>query len=180
MKISEIPVKETITSAEITGAYTLGMKNIYPDDKVPVYELQKFPLTAYISDVDLKTTGILVERLRNISAEISNKKQQLENLISKIQTINPEDVEHANLQRLEGMLTYSNVTSTLSEKFASHDEFQTMIDNVYGELYSAIEEMVVQVFTTSMYARQYVAIYDDVEVDETEYNKYQHEAFNNK
>jgi uncharacterized protein YoxC len=162
MKVSEIPVKSgPLSEDDIKQAYVLGMKNVYPEDATPVHELQKFPLTAYLSDIDLKTTGQLIQRMRNINVEVNEQKEKLENLVSNVKTITAAEVEKANLQSNENVLTFDEVTSQLSNKFASPEEFQTVINNVYGELFSAVEEMMVQIFTTSMYARQYKPIIDD-------------------
>lgn len=172
MKISEIQEQPTtLTSSDINNAYILGMKNLYPDDDVPVYELQRFPLTAYISDIDIGTTQQLVQRIRNIQSEITDDQATLKRMVDSVQTITLENVDAANLQKLEDTLSYSNVTSQLAAKFASPEEFQTSINNVYSALFTAIEEMMVQIFTTSMYARQYVPINDEISVDYNEYKK---------
>lgn len=167
MKVSQIQniPNTSVISSEIMNGYTLGMKNIVPDDKVPVYELQKFPISAYVSDIDPKTTKQLVQRLRNLSADVQENKEELQTLASEVRTITSEDVENAKLQLSKDALTYNEVTSQLLERFATPDEFQTAVNNIYAYLFQAIEEMMVQAFTTSMYARQYNAIYDDVEVD---------------
>lgn len=170
MKISEIPEQKTLTSSDINNAYILGMKNLYPDD-APVYELQRFPLTAYMSDIDIGTTQQLVQRIRNIQSEITDDKETLKKKVNSVQTITLEKVEAANLQKLENALPYDSVTSQLSEKFATPEEFQTAVNNVYSALFTAIEEMMVQVFTTSMYARQYVPINDEISVDYDEWSK---------
>lgn len=174
IKISQIPVKETVTSAEIIDAYTLGMKNVYPKDDVPVHELRRFPLTSYLSDMDLKTTGQLVQRMRNISAEVAEQQVKLEEAVDKVRTITYAEVSAAKLQEIDGTVPYDEATSQLTSTFASPDELQTAVNNVYTALFTALEEMMVQVFTTSMYARQYNAIYDDVSADYDEYKKYQH------
>lgn len=174
LKVSQIPVKETITSSEISKGYTLGMKNVYPKDDVPVHELRRFPLTSYLSDIDLKTTGQLVTRMRNISAEVAEQQEKLETAVDKVRTITYAEISAANLQPLEDTIPFDEATTQLTSTFVSPEEFQTSINNVYTSLFTAVEEMMVQVFTTSMYARQYNAIYDDVSVDVTEYNKYKH------
>ena len=171
MKISDIPVKETVSPSEISSSFMLGMKNVYPDDEVPVLELQRFPLTAYLSDIDMKTTENLVTRLRNISSEITDKKHVLENLVSKVNTMTAEKIESANLQPLENTIPYQSITSQLTAKFASPEDLQTSVNNVYSALFTAIEDMMVQVFTTSMYARQYTPIYDQISVTASEYKK---------
>ena len=163
MKISEIPKKESITSAEISSGYMLGMKNIYPDDKVPVHELERFPLTAYISDVDLATTGQLITKLRNLNQDITEQKDKINTFVSNIKTITSAEVSAANLQKNEDVMSYEMVTSQLSSKFASPEELQAAVNNVYKTLFDSIEEIMVQVFTTSMYARQYTQVTDDVE-----------------
>lgn len=164
MKISEIPEKENITSAEISSGYMLGMKNIYPDDKVPVHELERFPLTAYISDVDLQTTKQLITKLRNLNSDIIEQKDRIDEFVSHIQTITSAEVSAANLQENSNVVSYDMVTSQLASKFASPEELQAAVNNVYKALFSSIEEIMVQVFTTSMYARQYTQITDEVEV----------------
>lgn len=174
MKISDIPEQETITSSDIKNGYILGMKNLYPDDDVPVYELQKFPVTAYLSDIDMGTTKQLVQRLRNLRNEIADDQTTLKNMVSNVQTITSAKVEAAKLQKLENTIPYDSVTSQLSEKFATPEEFQTAVNNVYSALFTAVEEMMVQVFTTSMYARQYTPIYDEISVDYNEYSKNPH------
>lgn len=166
MKVSEIPVKYTITSGEIEKAYLLGMKNVYPDDKVPVYELQKFPLPSYISDIDLKTTSQLIQRMRNISAEVDEQKEKLIDLVNNVQEINASIVNNANLQENSGVVEYDDITSQMVSKYATPDELQAAVNNVYSELFSAVEEMMVQVFTTSMYARQYKPMLDSKEINE--------------
>jgi len=175
MKISQIPEHTTtLTSSDINNAYILGMKNLYPDDDVPVYELQRFPLTAYLSDIDMGTTKQLVQRIRNIKNEIADDKATLTQKVNSVQTLTSSIVEAANLQKLENTLPYSSVTTQLAAKFASPEEFQTSINNVYSALFTAIEEMMVQVFTTSMYARQYVPINDEISVDYEEYKEQHH------
>ena len=174
MKISDIPEQEIITSSDIKNGYILGMKNLYPDDDVPVYELQKFPVTAYLSDIDMGTTKQLVQRLRNLRNEIADDQTTLKNMVSNVQTITSAKVEAAKLQKLENTIPYDSVTSQLSEKFATPEEFQTAVNNVYSALFTAVEEMMVQVFTTSMYARQYTPIYDEISVDYNEYSKNPH------
>ena len=173
MKVSQIQniPSSSIVSSEILKGYTLGMKNVFPDDKVPVYELDKFPISAYISDIDPNTTKNLVTRLRKLNSDVEENKVELQNLASQVRTITSEDVEKAKLQPSEDALTYNEVTSQLMEKFASPEEFQNAVNNVYTYLFKAIEEMMVQAFTTSMYARQYNAIYDDVEIDIGEWEK---------
>ena len=166
MKISEIPNKESITSAEISSGYMLGMKNIYPDDKVPVHELERFPLTAYISDVDLQTAKQLITKLRNLNSDIIEQKEKIDNFVSHIQTITSAEVSAANLQTSSNVMSYDIVTAQLASKFASPQELQTAVNNVYKSLFSSIEEIMVQVFTTSMYARQYTQITDDREYTE--------------
>ena len=166
MKISEIPKKESITSAEISSGYMLGMKNMYPDDKVPVHELERFPLTAYISDVDLTTTKQLIEKLRNLNKDIIEQKDQIDEFVSHIQTITSAEVSAANLQENSNVMSYDIVTAQLASKFASPQELQTAVNNVYKALFASIEEIMVQVFTTSMYARQYTQITDEVEYSE--------------
>ena len=175
LKISEIPVKETITMSQIKNGYTLGMKDIYPKDKVPVYEIRRFPITAYLSDIDMETTEKLVTRMRNISAEVAEQKQNLQLTVDKFRTITSSDIENANLQKLENMITYDEATSQITAIFATPEEFQTSVNNVYTSLFTAVEEMMVQVLTTSMYARQYTPIYDEPSVDMTEYEKYRHD-----
>ena len=173
MKISEIQNIPTssVVSTDIINGYTLGMKNIYPDDDVPVYELRKFPISAYVSDIDPHTTSLLIQRMRNLSADVQDKKTELKNLASKVKTITAKDVEAAKLQPLENTIPYNDVTTQLTAKFATPNELQTAVNNVYTALFAAIEEMMVQVLTTSMYARQYNPIYDDVEVDYDEWKK---------
>jgi hypothetical protein len=166
MKISEIPNKESITSAEISSGYMLGMKNVYPDDKVPVHELERFPLTAYISDVDLQTAKQLITKLRNLNSDIIEQKEKIDNFVSHIQTITSAEVSSANLQTSSNVMSYDIVTAQLASKFASPQELQTAVNNVYKSLFSSIEEIMVQVFTTSMYARQYTQITDDREYTE--------------
>jgi len=166
MKISEIPNKESITSAEISSGYMLGMKNVYPDDKVPVHELERFPLTAYISDVDLQTAKQLITKLRNLNSDIIEQKEKIDNFVSHIQTITSAEVSAANLQTSSNVMSYDIVTAQLASKFASPQELQTAVNNVYKSLFSSIEEIMVQVFTTSMYARQYTQITDDREYTE--------------
>lgn len=166
MKISEIPNKESITSAEISSGYMLGMKNIYPDDKVPVHELERFPLTAYISDVDLQTAKQLITKLRNLNSDIIEQKEKIDNFVSHIQTITSAEVSAANLQTSSNVMSYDIVTAQLASKFASPQELQTAVNNVYKALFASIEEIMVQVFTTSMYARQYTQITDDREYTE--------------
>ena len=173
LKISGIPVKETVTSAEILDAYTLGMKDVYPDDNTPVHELCRFPLTSYLSDIDLKATAQLIQRMRNISAEVTEQRENLEIAVDKVRTITSAEISAANLQPLENTVTYDEATSQLTSTFASPDELQTAVNNVYQALLTAVEEMMVQVFTTSMYARQYNAIYDDVSASYGEFKKYQ-------
>ena len=173
-KISQIKEKSTITSSEILEGYTLGLKNVYPEDDVPVYELRKFPISAYISDIDLNTTKILVEQMRNVSVEVAEQKDILKSTVDKVQTVTSTDVEKANLQKQGGIITYDEATSQLTSTFATPEEFQASVNNVYKALFSAVEEMMVQVFTTSMYARQYTPIYDDVSASYNEYMKYQH------
>lgn len=162
MKISEIPEKKSMTSAEISSGYMLGMKNIYPDDKVPVHELERFPLTAYISDVDLQTTKQLITKLRNLNSDIIEQRDRIDDFVSHIQTITSAEVSAANLQENSNVMSYDMVTSQLATKFASPEELQAVVNNVYKALFSSIEEIMVQVFTTSMYARQYTQITDDV------------------
>ena len=162
MNISEIPEKKSITSAEISSGYMLGMKNIYPDDNVPVHELERFPLTAYISDVDLQTTKQLITKLRNLNSDIIEQKDRIDDFVSHIQTITSSEVSAANLQENSDIMSYDTVTSQLASKFASPEELQAVVNNVYKSLFSSIEEIMVQVFTTSMYARQYTQITDDV------------------
>jgi len=171
-KISQIPVKNSINETELKNGYILGMKNVYPDDKVPVYQLRKFPISAYISDVDLKTTEQLVTRMRNISAEVEQQKSLLKSTVNKVRTVTYSDVTAADLQPSADRLTYDEATSQLTATFASPEELQTVVNNVYTSLFSAVEEMMVQVFTTSMYARQYNAIYDDVSASYEDYTKY--------
>ena len=166
MKISEIPEISSITSAEISSGYMLGMKNIYPDDKVPVHELERFPLTAYISDVDLQTAKQLITKLRNLNSDIIEQKEKIDNFVSHIQTITSAEVSAANLQTSSNVMSYDIVTAQLASKFASPQELQTAVNNVYKSLFSSIEEIMVQVFTTSMYARQYTQITDDREYTE--------------
>ena len=163
MKISEIPKKESITSAEISSGYTLGMKNIYPDDKVPVHELERFPLTAYISDVDLLTTRQLITKLRSLNDDIQIQKEKIDEFASHIQTITSAEVSAANLQTNSNIESYDVVTAQLASKFATPQELQEAVNNVYKTLFASIEEIMVQVFTTSMYARQYTQITDDVD-----------------
>ena len=162
MNVAEIPVKNTITDDEIKNAYILGMKNVYPNDDIPVHELQRFPLTAYISDIDVESTKQLVQRLRNIQSDVAVKKTELTNIVSKVKQVTAKEVENAKLQSNENNITFDEVTSQLTEKFATHEEVQTAINNVYSALYNAAEEMMVQIFTTSMYARQYTPIIDDI------------------
>lgn len=166
MKISEIPEKESITSAEISSGYMLGMKNIYPDDKVPVHELERFPLTAYVSDVDLLTTRQLITKLRNLNSDIIEQKDQIDEFVSNIHTITSAEVSAANLQTNSNIVSYDVVTSQLASKFASPQEFQEAVNNIYKKLFESVEEIMVQVFTTSMYARQYTQITDDREYTE--------------
>ncbi len=163
MKVSEIPLQsKQLTPIDIKNGYMLGMKNIYPDDDVPVYELQRFPISAYISDIDIDSTKQLIQRMRNISVDVIEQKDKLKKLVDNVKTVTLTDVSAANLQKLEGTVSYDEVTSQLTEKYASPEELQTTINIVYKELFSAIEEMMVQVFTTSMYARQYTPIFDDI------------------
>ena len=166
MKISEIPKKTNITKAEIQSGYMLGMKNLYPDDKIPVHELQRFPLTAYVSDVDLTTTGQLITRLRNLNGDIADQKKEISSFVSNIQTITSSEVNSANLQKNSNVVSYDSVTSQLTSKYASPQELQTAVNNVYQALFSSVEEIMVQVFTTSMYARQYTQITDEFDVGE--------------
>lgn len=160
MKISELPVAENLTDEEIKNGYVLGMKNVYPNDKVPVYELQRFPITAYLSDIDMNATKQLIQRMRNINEDITIKKSELETLVDNVQTVTSSEVNAANLQPIDGVVSYDYVTSQLTSKFASPDELQTAVNNVYSALFSAVEDMMVQVFTTSMYARQYTPMLD--------------------
>ena len=164
MKISDIPEKSSITSAEISSGYMLGMKNVYPDDQVPVHELQRFPLTAYISDVDLLTTRQLITKLRNLNSDIIEQKDKIDDFVSHIQTITSAEVSAANLQENSNVVSYDSVTSQLTSKFASPQELQSAVNNVYKTLFESIEEIMVQVFTTSMYARQYTQITDATDV----------------
>ena len=160
MKVSEIPIKNEIDQSEIKSGYTLGMKNVYPNDKVPVFELQRFPLTAYLSDIDMNSTKQLIQRMRTISSDVNDQKKKLEDIVSNIKTVTLTDISAAKLQPLKDVVSYDEVTSVLTSKFASPEELQTTVYNVYSKLFSAVEEMMVQVFTTSMYARQYVSIND--------------------
>lgn len=142
----------------------LGMKNVYPDDQVPVHELQRFPLTAYISDVDLLTTRQLITKLRNLNSDIIEQKDKIDEFVSHIQTITSAEVSAANLQENSNVVSYDSVTSQLTSKFASPQELQSAVNNVYKTLFESIEEIMVQVFTTSMYARQYTQITDATDV----------------
>ena len=141
MKISEIPKKETITSAEISSGYMLGMKNVYPDDEVPVHELERFPLTAYISDVDLLTTRQLITKLRNLNDDIQEQKGKIDEFVSHIQTITSSEVSAADLQTSANVMSYDIVTAQLASKFASPQELQEAVNNVYKALFASIEEI---------------------------------------
>ena len=135
MKITEIKEKTSITSSDITAGYMLGLKNVYPDDKVPVHELEKFPLTAYISDVDLKTTEQLITKLRNLNDDIQEQKGKIDEFVSHIQTITSSEVSAADLQTSANVMSYDIVTAQLASKFASPQELQTAVNNVYKSLF---------------------------------------------
>lgn len=173
MKISDIEniPSSSVVSSDIINGYTLGMKNIFPEDDEPVYELRKFPISAYVSDIDPHTTKLLIQRLRNLSVDVQNKKDELQSLVSDVRTITSADVDEANLQPSENTISYNDVTTQLTAKFATPNELQTAVNNVYSALFTAIEEMMVQVLTTSMYARQYTPIYDDIEVNYSDWKK---------
>ena len=143
MKVSEIPVQtDQITPDDIKNGYTLGMKNVYPQDKVPVYEMQQFPLTAYLSDIDMNSTKQLIQRMRTISSDVIDQKEKLENIVNNIKTVTLTDISAANLQLIKDTISYDDITSQLSEKFANPDELKTVVDNVYSALFAAVEEMI--------------------------------------
>lgn len=162
--------KSDITDESIQNLSVVGLK--IKDTTNDVGELENMTLTSYISDATLKHTKNTITELKKSASKIELKQTRLNEYIQNIKSINQTDINPDEFEKqIDKPISFKDAIDAVAATYITTTALQEIVNDVYRELWIAVNDMFTTGFQMSMYARQYTGTIQGIDAKNPAFNK---------
>lgn len=170
MKIQEIKrtLEEDVNTDTIKDTTVLGLQQLNSD----VYELKQMTLSSYLADSTPGTAAHTVRQIRASNDQLTTKREAIQQHVSTVKAVTQQDLDANEFEKQDDApIALTAAIDSITTTYITRKELQEIVNDVYSELWTAVNDMLTTGFQTSMYARQYTGTIQGIDAERPAYSK---------